>query len=412
MKNLKAMFDAAQAADGEVQALALQINQLFDAGATQEALALRPKLDEARTKAADMNRLYLSMRSLDGEGGDPGAKFVPAAASDREPKAVAELRASPEYVRAFVDAIRLGVTPKNIHQQRDGRFGVLTDALTETGGSPAGSEGGFLLPIDFDNMIKEQMRSAVDLSPFVNVELVSGYSGWRAVDAAPSAAFSEITSTVAAMESPAFTKVEFAVKEYGGYLPVSNDLLADTPVNIMQYIARWCGKKSSLTHTSLILALVNALSPVTVTDWKQVDAKIKTALNKTLDPAVSASAIIMLNQTAFDLMDQLLDGTGRPIMAPDPTNETVKRYKGRQVVVVPDALWANLVDGDTYTRIAVGDGREMVTMFRRMTGELASTTQGGDAWRANGTEVRYILREVAKTIDSGAMSLLKVKLPA
>jgi len=412
MKNLKAMFDAAQAAEGDVQAIALQINQLFDAGKTADALALRPKLEEAKGKAAEMNQLYLSMRSLDGEGGDPGARFVPAAPADREPKAVAELRATPEYARAFVDAIRLGVTPKNVHQQRDSRFGMLMDALTETGGSPAGSEGGFLLPIDFDNMIKEQMRAAVDLSEHVNVELVNGYSGWRAVDTAPAAAFSEITSTVGAMESPAFTKIEYAVKEYGGYLPVSSDLLADTPVNIMQYIARWCGKKSSLTHSSLILALVNALSPVTVSDWKLVDAKIKTALNKTLDPAVSASAIIMLNQTAFDLMDQLLDGTGRPLLAPDPTNETLKRYKGRQVVVVPDALWANLVDGDTYTRIAVGDGREMITMFRRMTGELASTTQGGDAWRTNGTEVRYILREVAKTIDSGAMSLLKVKLPA
>ena len=94
---------------------------------------------------------------------------------DPEPKEIVDLRKSPAYLESFFKALKNGVSPKTvgngIHSAEP--FKVLMDALSETGGSPAGSEGGFLLPVDFDNMINEQKRQAVDLSPYVNVEQVT-----------------------------------------------------------------------------------------------------------------------------------------------------------------------------------------------------------------------------------------------
>lgn len=421
MNDLKKFYDAAQAARQKVQNLAAEIETLFDAGKIADALAKRVELDAARTEAKEADQLYISMQAIaQGNADDPAQKFV-RAGGDPEPKSVKDMRGSDTYLNAFFDAFRKGATPKTIanglHSAEPYR--VLFDAMSETGGSPAGAEGGFLNPIAFDDMIKEYQRLAVDLAPFVNVENVNAYSGWRAMEVAAAAlAFAEITESdfpsgerIKEMESPTFKKIEFTLKKYGGYLPVAQDLLTDSTAGIMAYLSKWCGRKKSLTNSAHILAIINALTPVNVTDYKTVMTAIKTALNKSLDPAISVSAKIFCNQTGFDLMDQLVDGTGRPLLQPDPTNETVKRFKGREVVALSDAQFPNL-STETITPIGVGDGNELITMFQRVAGELSSTNIGGSAWRNDNVEVKYIMRHHVVSVDTAAMKLLKVTLPA
>ena len=418
--NLKRYYDAAQAANQKVTDLAEEIDALFEANKTEDALKKAPALEAARNEAKEMNQLYISMQAQTQNDGDPASKFVKVG-GDPEPKKVADLRASQTYLDTFFNAFKRGVTPKTIANGQHGAepYKILFDALTETGGTPAGAEGGFLNPIAFDNMIKEQQRLAVDLAPYFNVESVTAYSGWRAMEVAAAALpFAEITEAdfpsgerIPAMESPTFKKIEFTLKKYGGYLPVASDLLTDSTAAIMEYLAKWCGRKVSLTNTSLILAIIQALTPVNVTDYKTVLTSVKTALNKSLDPAVSVGAKIFCNQTGFDLMDQLVDGTGRPLLQPDPTNETVKRYKGREVVPMSDAQFPNL-STDTITPIAVGDGRELATMFQRVAGELSSTNIGGTAWRNDNVEIKYIKRCHVVSVDTAAMKYLKVTLPA
>lgn len=414
--NLKKYLDAVNAAEARVQSIAAQINTHFEAGETDQALEMRPQLDTAKADASAANQLYISMRAAMSEGSDPGQRFVPMG-GDPEPEPVRDLRASNEYMQAFFNAFRSGVSPKTISSgmHRAETYRTLMDALTETGGSPAGSEGGFLLPVDFDNMIHELMRQYIDLANSVNVETVTAYSGWRAVETAAAALpFAALTENddIPAAESPTFTRIDYTVVDYGGYLPVSNDLLSDTPVTIMQYLSKWFAKKAVLTNNSLILTLWNALSATTVADSDDAFDAIKTALNKGLDPDVAASASVFVNQTGFDLLDQLVDGTGRPIMQPDPVNATLMRIKGRPVVQLADRLWPNLTAGTPdYARMLVGDGRELTTFFRRAALEMAATTIGGDSWRKNNTEVRAIMRAVAKTVDAAAGVLLKVAIP-
>jgi HK97 family phage major capsid protein len=139
-------------------------------------------------------------------------------------------------------------------------------------------------------------------------------------------------------------------------------------------------------------------------------SRIKTVLNKDLDPAVSVNSVIIANQSGFDFLDNLVDGTGRPLLSPNPVNETEKRYKGRVIVEVPNAQQPDLSSG-TITPFLIGDGKEAITVFRRLAGEMTSTNVGGEAWRNDNTEVKYILRQIAKLVDSGAMKLVKVTLP-
>ena len=243
-----------------VQQIAAQINEHFEKDENDEALKLRPELDKAKEKAKDANQLYLSIREAQtSDGNDPASRFVPVG-GDPEPKPVADLRASPAYREQFFNALKTGFTPKlaQTGQISAEKYKLLMDALSETGA--AGAEGGLLLPIDFDVMIREYRRLAVDMSQYVTVEPVTTLSGWRAMEVGKAAAaFTEIDETdfpvgerIPAMESPTFTRITYTVKKDGGYLPVANDLLLDTPSNIMQYLARWCGRKTSLTNTSLI----------------------------------------------------------------------------------------------------------------------------------------------------------------
>ena len=412
--NLKKLLDAVNAAEARVQQIAAQINTHFEKDELEEALKLRELLDKAKEDAKNANLLYASMRDAVTSDGDVASRFVPASA-DRETQEVKDLRASPEYMKLFFDALANGVTPKSIKsgQHSIQKYGMLLNVLTETGDS--GDEGGNLLPTDFDTKIKELMRTYTNLAQpqWFNIEEVSTYTGWRAVEQAgpllPFAAHTE-NQTIAAAEDPEFSRVTYTVVEYAGYIPVVTNLLSDTAIRIMNYLGRWFAKKVALTNTSIIATLLKAVSDTNVTDPDLAFAGIKTLLNKTLDPAVSAGASIFMNQSGLDMLDQMEDGQGKPILQPDNTLATGNRIKGRPVVVIPTALFAD-TDTSTKTQIAIGDGREWLTFFSRMPFEMDATTIGGDAWRYHNTEVRGIMRADAKVMDASSMGLLHITLP-
>lgn len=416
--NLKKLYDRVMKADAERNRIASEIVRLNDEDKFDEALKLQDSLDKAVNEFEGANKLYLStLAATAGGGADPAQRFTPMGSAP-ESQEIKELRASPQYMQEWLKAFRLGATPKTVrggHHSAE-QFPALINALTETGGSPAGEDGGFLNPIDFDNRIIELMRQFIDLNRYVNVQRVTTLSGWRVIEQFAAAlpltkSTNEMEERTVEGESPKFNKIDYTLEEYRDFLPVSNTLLQDTPVNIMDYLGDWFGKKLVLTHNSLVLALINAISATAVTDFTKTLGAIKTVLNKTLDPAFSASAGIFTNQSGFDVLDQLEDGTGRPILQPDPTSPTQFRVKGRPVVMLSDAHWPNL-SGPARARIAIGDGRQYMALFERPGFEFSSTTVGGKAWRSNSTEVRGIARLDSAAFDTGAMTVLAVTLPA
>ncbi len=414
---MKKLYDRVMKAQAERNRIASEIVRLNDEDKFDEALALQPKLEAANREYEDANRLYLTTLAATSGGTDAAQHFVPMG-SQQESQEVQNLRASPQYMQQWLQAFRNGVTPRTIRegQHSADRYPLLINALTETGGSPAGEDGGFLAPVDFDNRIIELTRQYVDLGNSVNVENVNTLTGWRVVE--QFAAALPLTKTTTEMEertvegeSPKFNKIDYTLEEYRDFLPVSNWVLQDSPVGVMDYLGRWFSRKLVLTNNSLVLALINAIVAIAVADYKQSLSKIKTVLNKTLDPAFSASASLFTNQSGLDVLDQLDDGTGRPLLQPDPSAPTQFRVKGRPVIVLSDAHWPNLA-APTRARIAIGDGRSYMTLFRRSGFEFASTNVGGKAWRSNSTEVRGIARLDSAEVDTGAMAVLAVTLPA
>lgn len=414
--DLKKFYDAAVTAETAKTAKAVEIQKLFDANETDKGLAMKADLDKLTKSAKDAEEMYLSMRDA-AAGDDPAKNFVPA--DDRQKANEAKdnnILKSNEYVNAFFKALSSSMTPKDFKKSGvPAGMEILSKALTETGGTPAGADGGFLLPTDFNNMIIERQRQFFDLSQFVNVENVQAFSGWRAVEKAvaqqPFTTFDN-NNPVPAAEQPAFVKVTYQVKDYGGFLPISNDLLEDTPANIMAYLSKWFGRKTVLTNNSLILAILNALTEVAVdtTNAKTALDTIKKVLNVTLDPDISVNATIFCNQDGFNFLDQIKDGFNRPLLQPDPTNDTKYMIKGRPVALLANRLLPSTMGTETtpktHSRIIVGDAREAVTLFARAGLEMVSTTVGGNAWYNNNTEIRGIMRADCQEIDDGAVAAI------
>ena len=326
------------------------------------------------------------------------------------PKSKKDMLASNEYARAFCYAIRNGVTRKN--GRGNEHVKILFDALSEGGGDPVGTDGGFLVPVDIDNTIHELKRELLPLSDLFNVESVSAPTGWRPIDTAPSTPMPEIDEMGTVpnnSDQPAFGKVNYALAKRGLRIPISNELMADEDANLMAYLGRWFAKKLVITENYLLLAALGTPSTALTSGTITAEGAIKTILNKSLDPAISAAAVVITNQTGFDALDQLVDDTGRGLLQPDPTNATQKKIFGRNIRVMSDAQLPNL-STNTYAPFYIGDMKEFATLVHKGTFEVASTDVGGDAWVKDLTEVRGIARLGVSKFDTAAVVARKLAL--
>ena len=333
------------------------------------------------------------------------------------PRSRKEMLASNEYARAFCYAIRNGVTRKTGRGNENVK--ILFDALSEGGGDPVGTDGGFLVPVDIDNTIREIKRELNPLSELFNVESVTAPTGWRPIDTAPSAPMPEIDEMGTVpnnADQPAFAKVTYTLAKRGLRIPISNELMQDEDANLMAYLGRWFAKKLTITENYLLIAALKTLTPAAlVSGTITPESAIKTILNKALDPAISNAAVVITNQSGFDALDQLVDDNGRGLLQPDPTNATLQRIFGRRIVKVSDAQLGNITDGSGSSAVTsapffIGDMREFATLFQKGGFEVASTDVGGDAWAKDLTEVRGIARLSVSKFDTDAAVFRKLAL--
>lgn len=333
--------------------------------------------------------------------GSPNAAPTPPA---EEAPGLRALLGSNEYARAFAYAVRNGITPKR--GRGIDKVKPLYDAMTIGGGDPAGEDGGFLVPIDIDNQIIEIRRTLNPLAELFTVEPVSANSGWRVVDAAPTTGMASVDEMgeLAPGEQPTFGKVTFTLGKYGMYIPVSNELAQDEVANLFGYLARWFAKKCVITENNLLLGVLDDLTATAIAQGDELKG-IKAVLNKVLDPAISLTATLLTNQTGFDVLDNMTDGTGRPLLEADPKTATPMLFKSKPVMMVADAVLPN-VSGKA--PIYVGDFRQYATLFVRNPLEVVSTDIGGNAFRTDSIEVRGIKRMSVSKFDTAAVALRTV----
>lgn len=309
------------------------------------------------------------------------------------------IRRSNEYANSFAKALRTGVTVKRARGVEG--FEPLFKALQETGGDPEGSDGGFLVPLDFDNMIHEYEKEYLDLSQFFTVENVRAMSGWRAVEQGKRKPLPKITemATIGKDDQPKFAKVSYTVEKYGDRLPVSSELLEDNTAGLLQYLAGWFGPKYILTKNSLLIELLTGLEMEVALTAGSEAKELRKALITKLNTAHSMAATLLTNQNGYAEMDGWEDANKRPLLVPNPADPSVYRLGGRRVVYADNDL---IPDEETKMPIYVGNFKSLGTLFVRKGIEMASTDVGGDAWATDSYEIRGLCRLAAVTMDKSA----------
>lgn len=328
---------------------------------------------------------------------------IEASLPNGERKDKAELEQ--QYTKAFVKAIRRReLTADEIDVVNSYRRHVL-NVMHEGGVADPDGDSSLIVPQDIQTRINTIMRELNDLSQYIRVETVNTLSGSRVLEKDETMKPLQVVDEYAEipeLDNPKFVPVTYQLKKRAGYLPLTNELLRDSDQNILNYVTNWIGRKVVVTRNSLIAAQLNALPDNVVAD---LDG-IKRILNVELDPAISQNAVIITNQDGFNWLDTQKDNQGRYLVTIDVTQPGRRLLLGRPIVVVSNRYLPSREDtsaGKTYAPIFIGQGDQYAVWFTRGTYELASTREGGQAWRRDSTELRVITRDDLKVWDKAAM---------
>lgn len=330
----------------------------------------------------------------------------------------------------------------------------VNDATPMSEGTPA--NGGYTVPEDIQTMINQYKKANFSMRQLVSVEPVKTNKGARTYQTkAQAPGFQKVLENGAIQEvaGPRFERVTYAIEDYAGYLPVTNDLLADSDANITNTIVAWIGQNSLVTDNNEVIEILKGKTPTALTGL----ATVKKTINVTLGQAYRAGVIIVTNDDGLNYLDTLEDVNKRPLLNPNPTEpQKIQLRVGATVVpveVVPNQILASdpvytlttdeaVVSGKTYytrtgsgtaespyvyTVVAepatasiatyyevtdhqmpfiIGDLKEAVKIFDReqttiLSSNVASVT-GYNAFEQRGTLFRAEVRADYKPIDTDA----------
>ena len=266
--------------------------------------------------------------------------------------------------------------------------------------SSSGEDGGYLIPNDQQTAINELKKHTFAFRDYITIEPVTTMTGSRVMEKdAEDEGFADITSggEIADVTSPKFVNIPYSIKDYGGILPIPNNLKNDSDVNLEKYINKWLARKTNTTENREILKLLNTIS--TVTPVKTVD-DIKTVINTKINAIFKPTLKIFMNSDAFTHFSKEKDAIGRYLLESDPKRATGKMIDGVPVVEVPNEVMKT--EGQK-AKIFIGDLEEFATLFDRQAMTLLSTQTGGDSFKTNTTGIRAITRFDVQKFDDRAM---------
>lgn len=293
----------------------------------------------------------------------------------------------PNAIKAFADAVRSHFKVKDLNE-----------------GTPA--EGGYTVPEDIRTMVNKYKEEHFSLATLIDRETVSTKSGRRTYkQRAQHTGFSQVAEggKIGKTAAPKFSIIEYVIKKFAGYMPVTNELLEDSDANITNTMVEWLGEEEIATENAQILAKVNAKEATALSGIKD----IKKAINVTL-AAFAGSVRIVTNSDGLQYLDTLEDANKRPLLSPDPV-KPMELYLSVGVRRIPVTIVPNHVLPTAEGKIPVimGDLFEYVKQFDRkqltlMTSNVAAV---GDlnAYEQDLTLIRAIMRADWQVKDEAAI---------
>ena len=154
---------------------------------------------------------------------------------------------------------------------------------------------------------------------------------------------------------PSISEIDYSIKTYRGYIPVSQEMIDDADYDIMSIVEDEVFNQGENTELSLVATI---LKSATQADAAGFDG-IKDIYNKKLKSIYKAS--IVVTQSMFAALDKVKDKNGRYMLQTDVTSPTGYSFGGKTIYPVDDTVFGS--EGDM--KFFIGDVSEFVKLFDR-----------------------------------------------
>ncbi|NTJ83825.1 phage major capsid protein [Enterococcus faecium] len=229
--------------------------------------------------------------------------------------------------------------------------GEKRDGLTTVGAEA-------VIPVDRITKPEKQPETVVDLRQHVGrVPVTTGTGSYPILRANKNKMISvaELAKNPA-LANPEFTKVNYEIDTYRGYIPVSQESLDDSDIDLGGLVAEYIQRQSLNTSNAEIAKKLQTATAKAVTD---IDG-LKDIVNVTIDPAYNVKFIA--SQSFFNELDKMKDNDGRYLLQQDVTVASGYKLLGREVVVMAD----DVIGTKAGDKVAfVGDPSLFVKYFDR-----------------------------------------------
>lgn len=366
MKCSKRMFEISE----QMKVLRTEAQALNKNGDTEKVLAKLDEYDKLKKEFEIEERIFAAEKDFEP---DKMEKALPGTTAETKPDAI----------KSFAHAVRHKFLVEG------------TDA-----------NGGYTVPEDIQTQINHYKSEVFSLEDYISTQNVNTNSGartflTRADDFALSAV--DENGEIPEIDTPTFERITYNIKDYGAYLPVSKDLLADTDANITGEISSWFAKAVRGTTNKAIL---NLIAQKTQTEFNGLD-DFKNAVLVTLGGAYKGAIAIYTNDDGVFWLTTLKDNNGRYLLNVNPSDPAKMQISvGAAVIPVVQIPNSVLATTDSKIPFIIGDLKSAFTKFDRQqsiisTSDTASTTKY-NAFTQNLILYKIFMRMDYVTVDSNA----------
>lgn len=207
---------------------------------------------------------------------------------------------------------------------------IRTKGETRDGLTTVGAEA--VIPIDRITKPEKQPETVVDLRQHVGrVPVTTGTGSYPILKANKNKMISvaELAKNPA-LANPEFTKVNYEIATYRGYIPVSQEALDDSDIDLGGLVAEHIQRQSLNTSNAAIAAKLQTATAVSVTGIDD----LKDIVNVKIDPAYAIKFVA--SQSFFNELDKMKDNDGRYLLQQDVTVASGYKLLGRELVVMAD----------------------------------------------------------------------------
>ena len=267
-------------------------------------------VNKAKAMRSDINKLNEEIRSIEddiklyrtAEKGNPAPEPHEPNGDDGDEK------------RAFNDFLH--------PEKRDG--GITSTDVSKT------------IPESIQYNPENEVKSVTDLTQYVTQFQATTASGTYPIlkKATDKMATVEELAKNPDLAKPTFTSVDWKVATYRGAIPVSQESIDDSAIDLTGLVARNANEQKINTTNDAISMVLKSFTAKAITGESVDD--IKHILNVDLDPAYNK--MIVASQSFYQYLDTLKDKNGQYLLHEPITEGSPRILLGVPVVVVEDTL--------------------------------------------------------------------------